>query len=73
MPDVPQLEDCTAEVVFADVSKSVRSSEARTLWFRMLEESKRNGVQASISYLEAEFTRIREDYLRELSRLEAEK
>lgn len=72
MPDVPQFEGCSAEDVFAQVTESVRSPEARDLWLRMLKESKRKGVGASISYLEAEFAQIKEHYIRELSRLEAE-
>lgn len=71
MPDIPPFQGCDAETVFREVASKVRSPEERTLWNRMLEEIKRNGVDGAVSYLEGEFTRVKEELSQELNRLKA--
>ena len=66
------FEGCDAASVFSEMTSQVHSAEGRTLWTRMLQEVHRKGVDASISYLESEFARVKEDLSRELDRLESE-
>ncbi len=73
MAHVSSFDGCDAETVFGEVAKKVQSTEARTLWYKMLEEIKRNGVDGAVSYLEAEFTQIKEELCREIDRLKSEK
>ncbi len=70
MTDTQGFEECDSERVFAEVGKHVDKAETRTLWGRLQEEMKRKGVGAAITYIEGEFTRIRESLTREIDRLE---
>lgn len=70
--DLEVFKGCDAETVFEGVRSAVNTPESRTLWNRMHEELRRNGVDGAISYLEGEFTRIAESLRRELTRIEAE-
>jgi hypothetical protein len=73
MAHVPGFEGCDAETVFSKIVTKVQSTEARTLWGKLLEEIKRNGVNGAVSYLETEFTQVKEDIRREIDRLKSEK
>jgi hypothetical protein len=72
MADATNFDDCNAKRVFADVIATARSAELRSLWGRMLDEIERNGVDASAGFLETEFSRLGETFLRELDRVSSE-
>jgi hypothetical protein len=65
-PKAP-FEDCTADHVFAEISAKLSTSELRGLWARLQDEIKRQGVGASATYLGGEFTRLKQEFARELS------
>jgi len=69
MDEAAAFNDCSAEYVFGEVGKRLASPETRALWMRLLDEMKRQGIGASISYMEGEFTRLREEFTHEVSRL----
>lgn len=61
-------EQCDAESVFGEVAKRLHEPESIALWMRMRSEMERNGVPGAISYLESEYTRLREHFEQELNR-----
>lgn len=62
------FEQCDADFVFGEVAKRLQSPESSALWSRMRSEMERNGVGGAISYLESEFTRLREKFQQEIER-----
>lgn len=64
-PENP-FQDCSAERVFADMSAQMAASEVRALWLRLKTELDRQGVAGATTYLNAEFTRLRGDLIKEL-------
>jgi hypothetical protein len=63
----PRFANCNAEDVFRETSAKIGTPELRTLWMRLQDEIRRQGVGASVTYLGGEFTRLKEDLRRELS------
>lgn len=70
MAEINGFEGCDSEHVFAEVERTIQSSEIRTLWRRLQEEMDRKATGAAITYLEGEFQRIRESLNQEMKRLE---
>jgi hypothetical protein len=64
----PVFPNCTSEHVFSEMAGEIRTPEARALWSRLHEEVKRQGVGAAETYLSVEFTRLKEEFAKELSR-----
>ena len=62
----PAFAECTADHVFSEINSQVGSPEARSLWGRMQAEIKRQGVGAAETYLAGEFTRLKQEFKREL-------
>jgi len=66
-PPKPPFTDCTADHVFAELSAALSTSDVRTLWTRLQEEIKRQGVGASATYLGGEFARLKQEFIQELA------
>jgi hypothetical protein len=69
MAENSPFEGCDTKRVLEDVGKAVTSPETQSLWDRILEERKRGGKGAVVTYLGGEFTRIKNQYLQELDRV----
>ena len=65
--ETPPFADCSADNVFAEISARASTPELRTLWTRLQDEIGRDGVGASAAYLSGEFTRLKQEFTRELS------
>ena len=63
------FEGCDTKRVLEDVGKAVTSPETQSLWDRILEERQRGGKGAVTTYLGGEFTRIKQEFLQELTRV----
>jgi hypothetical protein len=68
----PAFPDCTAEHVFNEINSQVGSAEARALWGRMQAEIKRQGTGAATTYLAGEFTRLKQEFKRELETVKSD-
>jgi len=66
-PTEPVFAECTTEHVFAEISSQVTTPDVRTLWARVQKEIERHGVGASATYIRGEFTRLSEEFTRELT------
>lgn len=60
---------CDAEAVLNYVNSHMRSVELASLWERMCQEIKRNGSDGAISYLRAEFARIKKILEKEIDKV----
>lgn len=58
--------------IFKDVSRSISSSELRSLWEKMREEMTRDGPDAAVMYIGDELDRCRQVFAREMEVLEAD-
>ena len=67
VPSQNPFEDCSAERVFSEISAQIETPQVRTLWLRLETELKRQGVGGATTYLNAEFTHMKENLNRELS------
>jgi hypothetical protein len=63
------FEGCDTKRVLEDVGRAVTSPETQSLWDRILEERQHGGKGAVTTYLGGEFTRIKQDFLQELTRV----
>jgi hypothetical protein len=64
--DTP-FQSCSAERVFWEISAQTDTPEIRALWTRLQDEIQRQGVSAARTYLDAEFTTLKEELDRELA------
>jgi len=64
---LPTFPECTAEHVFNEINSQAGTQEARSLWGRMQEEIKRPGCGGCRDVSEREFTRLKQEFTRELS------
>jgi hypothetical protein len=63
----PVFKQCSADGVFSEVTKAIGTSEVLALWVRIQQEIKGQSVGASGTYLNEEFVRLREQFVRELA------
>ena len=69
MPKESPFDHCSIEDVYKEINKKLTTDELRSLWGRVQEELKRKGPESVATYLDSEFTQLKQDFDHDLDRL----